>query len=54
MGYFIRELSETIGFEGTAIDAIEQDQREIIVALAAIKHLSLIFGIPLQVLLEKI
>jgi ribosome-binding protein aMBF1 (putative translation factor) len=54
MGYSIYELSELIGFEENVIKAIEEEREETIVALAAIKHLSLTLGIPLRVLLDKI
>ncbi len=54
MGYSIGDLSDLIGFEENVIHSIENEQDDIVVALNAIKQLSLILCIPFRLLLEKI
>ena len=54
MKYSIKELSDLIGYEDSVIQAIEEEQNDIVVVLDVIKQLSLVLGIPFWVLLEKI
>jgi ribosome-binding protein aMBF1 (putative translation factor) len=54
MGYSISELSDIIGFEEKVIRAIEEERRDVVVALHVLKQLSVTLGIPFKVLLQKI
>ncbi len=54
MGYSIKDLSDLIGYEETVINAIEGERSDVVVCLDVIKQLSMILGLPLRVLLEKI